>query len=543
MGQYEKDQRGKANGSITVFLTLIFGVIIAVVTAAFENVRFLTADSYMRAAAEVAAMSVFSEYNLELYQEYGLFAYGGYDGWGVGTLSEEFLDTISKNLVSEPEDLNVRNIIGLADSGGNYTSLYRIQNIADEISEVESLTDPEIFYQQIEEFLKNQFISNIADRLMDTYQTISGTCQGESLQQDLDTTSKYEHGDYEISQETNDSEKGENAKNEEKTAASVPSDQAGGNPLETFRKLLRDGVLNLVCDVDQLSEETVYPVYTNQEKEDKISIGDSATDLLKNLLKDRDTILDSSLYETTKKKSELLCYAQQVFSCYTDTKEKSYDFGIEYLISGAGQERDNLQGVISKLLLLRTVLNYTYVQSDASFQAESLATATEIAGAIGIPPLITAIQQTILLILAVEESCVDITALLEGKSVPIFKDATNFQMTYPEICKVSKKVFRTKAKKYVKAEETWISGSLNYQQYLWIFLSMVSEQTLRLRTFDLIQNDLQKRFNPTFSLEQCISGMQYQINYEMSFVWNGFLPKGQTAGMIRKGISGQYHYQ
>ncbi|MDE6851670.1 MAG: hypothetical protein K2J67_04165, partial [Lachnospiraceae bacterium] len=211
--------------------------------------------------------------------------------------------------------------------------------------------------------------------------------------------------------------------------------------------------------------------------------------------------------------------------------------------SGSKQERDNLQGIINRLLIIRTTMNYAYVHSNAALQAESLATATKIAGALGLPVLVTAIQQTILLILSVEESCVDITALLNGKAVPVIKNASNFKMTYPEICSVNKTVFQAKASKYQDSGQTWKSGVLDYQQYLWLLLMMVPEKSLRLRIYDLIQDDLQVRCNATFSLEQCISGIQYQIQFLMPFLWSGFVPGGQKTGMIGRNISAYYRYR
>ncbi len=536
----ENGSIGAVNGSITVFLTLIFGVILSVITATFENVRFLTVDSYMMAAADVAAMSVFGEYNRELYQEYGLFGYGGYAGHSVSDLSNEFLNTISKNLSAEPES---EGIFHISQYSGDYTSLYRIKNISLELSQIENFTDSAVFYQQIENYLKTQMAADITKEVIDKYHSLTQREEQETIQRDLNTTSEYEHGTYEVPNGMEDAIKKDVEKNGETSSG---KDQAGGNPLETFRKLLRDGTLNLVCDTSRLSEETIDAVYTKQKEtvQRKSKKGENSTaDLLKDLLSDEEGGWEDSVLDTTKEKSVLVCYAQQVFSHYTNQREKTIRYGIEYLISGSAQERDNLQHVISRLLIIRTALNYAYVRSDASLQAASLATATEIAGALGVPPLITAIQQTILLILSVEESCVDITALLDGKSVPVFKNVSNFQMKYSEICGVNKTVFRGKAKNYSDGGKGISGGTLNYQQYLWILLFMVSEQQLHFRTLDLIQNDLQKRYNATFSLEQCISGMQYQIEYDMPFLWGGCLPEKQKAGMVRKCNSGEYRYQ
>ena len=59
-------------GAITVFMTLLFGMILSLVLVTIENVRFLTGESYARLSAKGALHAVFGEYNRELYEDYGL---------------------------------------------------------------------------------------------------------------------------------------------------------------------------------------------------------------------------------------------------------------------------------------------------------------------------------------------------------------------------------------------------------------------------------------------------------------------------------------
>ena len=541
----------KADASVTVFLTLLFGLILAVVTATFENVRFLTVDAYMRLAAESAAMSVFGDYNRELFQEYGLFGYGGYAGYGVTELSKAYDKALSANLQTEPgeQDAAFNNI---ARKSGEYTSLYRISVVGTDLGEIRNITEASLFYEQMEAYLKTKVVLDLGEKIKGTYHDMANTDSGKSIQKNLDKTSEYEHGVYEeaveegdsIGQETDNSQEERDAEKAEE--ASAP-DHAGGNPLETFRELLRDGTLNLVCDAKRLSKENIHTAYSEQKQEGTVQANDSkktgAADILKNLLAGNETVFANDALRASDRQMQLIRYVQHVFPNYMKSGKQHFCYGLEYLVSGSEQERDNLQGIINRLLLIRTVCNFAYVHSDAGLQAESLATATEIAGALGLPILVTAIQQTILLILSVEESCVDITALLDGKSVPVLKNKGNFQVTYPEICSVNKKMFRVKAEKYRDSGQVWRNGVLDYQQYLWLLLMMVPEKTLRLRTYDLIQDDLQMRYNATFSLEQCVSGIQYQINYRMPFLWSGFAVGDQTTGAVSKTHSAYYCYQ
>ena len=84
----------RKNGSITVFLTLIFVVIMALITAVIENIRVLSSDAYVSVAADSAAETVMGDYNRELYEQYKLFGYGGYNGMGEMDINEEFMEIL-----------------------------------------------------------------------------------------------------------------------------------------------------------------------------------------------------------------------------------------------------------------------------------------------------------------------------------------------------------------------------------------------------------------------------------------------------------------
>lgn len=541
-------------GSITVFLTLILALILALLTISIENVRFLTANSHVLMAADSAAMTVYGNYNKELYEEYGFFAYGGYNGIALDGFLTEFQAVLEQNLAEAPKDSNC-----------NYSALYRIENLSAEAEDATYLTNEKVFYQQIEAYLKAELLSDSLDKILEQFKANTGNIDAKEMQKNLDTTSRYEHGEFSRSEEEASSPSptatmdtaantAGNAKTEitaDKEEEAAAEEHAGGNPLESFQELLRDGMLALVCDERKLSGGNIEPSYSNlKQKSQKSDKGksDSAADILKELLGGEnsltgDNLLNSGTIQKTKRKGELLCYAAQVFSCFGHDKDKTISYAMEYLVSGETQEKDNLQEVIQKILAFRIAMNYLYIQSVPAIQSESLATATSIAAALAVPVLVTAIQQTILLILSVEESLIDITALLEGRSVPLVKDVSTFQMTYPEICIASKALFQQKAKKYGKGSDNLKAGFMSYQQYLMILLLLVPEKTLRIRSYDLIQYDLQKRFNSSFSLEQSNCGIQYQIVYDMPFVFGNLLQHDRANGVISKRLSSCYQYQ
>lgn len=286
-------------------------------------------------------------------------------------------------------------------------------------------------------------------------------------------------------------------------------DHANGNPLESFCELMRDGILQLVCDTEKLSGED------QQAK----SIGQAAG-LLKELLSTKESFDLQGNLTPTGQKLLLMRYAFCVFSCYTTDRNRSTRCGLEYLIEGKENEKDCMLGIVNRMLLLRTMINYAYVNTDEQLKAESLATATVIAGATGLPPVIQAINQTILLILAVEESLIDITALLCGYKVPLFKQHASFQMRYSEICMVSKSFLRKKAEIYKKGAGVITGKAMSYMQYLGMLMALTAEKSMRERAISLIETDLRERYNQTFCIDQCIDLAKVKVVYRQSLFWS-----------------------
>lgn len=542
----------KREGSITVFLTLIFGLIFSLVGITLEHARCFASDSYLARAADSAAAAVFGNYARELYEEYGLFAYGGYDGIGTESLMDEFQETLCRNLADSPEG-----------KSQGYTSLYRVQELECKGERLELLTDKRIFYSQLEKYLATSGFSDISDCLMEKYTGAADPSEQSGLKENLEMTSDYEHGKYEEEEKTDnhDDREGKPGESNSTENGEQPQvrDTAGGNPLEALKEIVRDGILSLVCDEETLSEkklETIFEEGGGEELEEnsvtekgRADGGEekeeekfSAADYLKRFLGNPTGLLDGTGVEKTKEKAELICYAQQVFGSYTGKSNNVMQYGLEYMISGDAEDKINLSKVVNRLLVIRLAFNYAYVVSDSGLKGKSLATATEIAGVFGVPALIKAIQYTILLILSLEESCVDVVALLEGKAVPLIKGKDTFQMKYEEICIATRSLFREKAAKWNRAGEGRVSGNFSYKQYLWIFMLMTPEEKLRTRCYDLIQFDLRERYNQTFFLDQCITGIRYRVVYNMPYLFQRFSIAGEMIGEKRREISLQYRY-
>lgn len=549
-------------GSITVFMTFIFVIIFGLVLALFENTRIISSRGYVKNASASAEKVLFGDYNKELFEEYGLFGYGGYNGISSFEMSDDFKEILVNNLSVKPENSKL-----------SYTDIYKIRNLEVYDKNFEGLADGDNLYRQIRQYLVSEAIGDSADKLKNKYSKNSVFDKG-NLCDKLDDGDSYETGKYKEKYKTEDAkdgkdknetvvkkdkdedtgkaaDKNKNADNNKNEDLDTEEDDEEdiGNPLEVFKEIIEDGYLSLVCDSKQLSEEKIEKaVSVDEEVEDKQTesreIGaDSADDLndksageyesagsfLKSIL------LNANNNESTenmlgkidgKEKLESIIYANKVFSSYVKNDAKAVDYGMEYVICGNEKEKDNLAGVVSRIIAARMVMNFVAISSDKVINAKALATATAIAGITGIEPVIKGVQYVILAILAFEESCIDTAALLDGRQIPFVKKITDIKIKYEEICLVTGSFFQEKAKQYKKSDGKIVSGYIDYKEYLFCFATFVPAEKIKTRMFDLIQFDLRKRFNESFSIYDCVVSADFEVTYEMKFIfpylWNSY---------------------
>ena len=359
----------------------------------------------------------------------------------------ELTEVINKNLECKPEK-----------SLKAYSNLYRLGDILCEIGDFYMLDEDEVFLEQISDYIVTSVIDNVKE-------FVTNGNKGSIKKGLFDEAIKYEDGGYKIDDVNNSdnsdnvSEKNNDTLSEEDSDKKLKNDCAGGNPIKAFKNLINNGLLSLVCDVSKVSEFKIETTEYISKKEDSGDNNSSVAKFFKSLLENdgsqglnQDQLLKEAEAGSNANKLKYIHDAQSVLSSYIDSKYNTVHYGLEYLIAGKETEKQNLTYIVRRLLVIRTLINLTYVSTNTSFQSKSLVTATMIAGFTGIAPVITGMQWLILTILAFEEACIDVTALLDGRKVPLIKSPANFKMKYEEICSVSYNFFKAKCKVYQKAD-------------------------------------------------------------------------------------------
>ena len=129
------------------------------------------------------------------------------------------------------------------------------------------------------------------------------------------------------------------------------------NPLEHVAGLKQAPILNLVLPKEtQVSEKQIVSEDMPENRENQTGHGTFED------VESEGGTLDSVL---------LGGYIQEHFADFLDEpKGGSLDYEVEYILAGRQSDRENLEAVANKLVLLRFVPNYLYLQTNSTRQAE-----------------------------------------------------------------------------------------------------------------------------------------------------------------------------
>ncbi len=194
----------------------------------------------------------------------------------------------------------------------------------------------------------------------------------------------------------------------------------------------------------------------------------------------------------------------------------------EYLLIGKPSDRENLKTLLSQLIQIRAILNFTSLLGDKVKWKEARTIASGLVGFTGLPILVSITQTILVVLLAFAEALVDTCALLMGKEVAIFKKQVG--LSFIELLGLQRDFIRMKAAAYPKEQGAL---ALTYADHLKIFLFLKDKQKLSYRCMDLIQENIKLRYQNSFSLQSCIFGYETEAKFyiKSKFIALGFVKK------------------
>ena len=429
-------------GEVTAYLSLIFILLISFVGGIMEAASVQMAKNYRRSDMNRAIESVFAEYQKELLEEYGIFALEG--SYESGSYSEE---TIKNRL-----------------------DFYGAQGIRQSVSRIEFLTDhgAEAFCGQVEAYMKHKYGLNL-------------------LQDKIGMTDVWKQQE----EQAKDCEKDEIKQQKElsgllqENEGRLPTEE---NPIEHVEQLKKSSLLDLIMPKDKpVSQKTIDLGDTLSFRELNCGYGDFS-----DVAEEGGTLTSLILGE----------YLLEQFSNGAgEPGAGALDYQLEYILAGKGSDRENLEAVAGKLILLRFVPNYMHLQGSSTKKAEAEALALTLCSLLAVPAITEAAAQVILLAWAYGESLMDMRSLLRGNKVPLVKTDDSWQLSLSGLMKLGQEGDLNDGKD--------TQGGLPYKEYLRILLCLEKKETTAMRALDMIEQNLRTEHGLAFfKADQCISKIE-----------------------------------
>ncbi|MBQ4521442.1 MAG: hypothetical protein IJA10_00610 [Lachnospiraceae bacterium] len=379
MKQNSKSMWKDEEGAITIFSALIFLVLLVFFFALIEGIYINTAKSRMKRSLESGMTSILADYNIPLWERYGILA-------------------VDKNYGQSSDGyFNVR-LEGFTEDQFLGNGSYGDSEVTTMVTSVKTLTQEELYglQLQIDEQGKKDKKENMLGMAFETPKS---------------------QGDYsDVSKEYS------------------AEDQVEGtiDPRESLRELLQNGILNIVVEnPEELSNLELDPekITVNTGSIPKIDIFQEET---------FPDIMSMDFSNIKNHTGNAVAYAMEHFGWYGQEKEgkTGLKYEIEYLLEKKESDKANLEAVANDLIGIRYGFNLAYVLGNAELcaQAESIAVALTAEGG---PLAIKAAKYGILCSLAYAESVSDVKALLSGGKVPLTKTKETFRLRIENIAEDS----------------------------------------------------------------------------------------------------------
>lgn len=464
----------KKRGSITVFSALAFMLIASFLFALLEAGRAAHLQTYADMRSVLALESVCAEYQPKLWENYRLLgldgAYGG-ENFSMEHVTAALSARIRMNLNQEGAG---RNIMGM-ELTGTYPTDYQL------------LTDGEgsVFLSCVSNYMKENLPMEAARILYDRY------TQEETVEKDYQTEESVENAQAAIEEarrqqqeEIRDAAAGEGTQME----SIKEPEEVKENPLEIVLALKQNALLGMVADdAGNLSVKQI-----------------NLADTLENRNCERGTVLQApqiGWYD----KVLVLEYLDQYFADYTEpAAEHALSYELEYVLCGKESDKDNLEGVVKRLLLIREAANVTHILSDYDKRAAALTMAEALAGFTGNPAVIKVVQIGIVAAWAYVESILDIRALFQGDKIALLKSDAQWTTQLGSLSEAFQGGGKAKD----------CENGIAYQDYVKGFLFAMKEQKLAYRMMNVMEQNI--RLIPAYRYCR-IDHMICQMDYEMEY--------------------------
>jgi len=483
-------------GSITVFLALILSLLLSLVTTGIQSVQAAAARTQILNSMDIGLYSLFGQYDRFLMKEYDLFFIDGAQG-----NSDLNLAAVYDNLESYMKPVLKQNSQKLALKQGGFTG-YRLA------------TDEggEIFFRQAVTFMRDTLGSQGVGLLLDRYHKKEEKIrQAEEAGRQSEDGNSLENYDTEMDSAAQKSQEAEAASKSETGSGAEDifgsGEESGGNaggneivetskppavtnPIPIIKQIRKMGLLDLVVPADQgISENQI-----------------SLSNLVSHRQLQEGINLPAENIQTSSATSQILYqqYLMEHLGNYREPSTAGLKYQIEYLLGGKSSDRENLQTVARRLLLIREGINVSALMTDASKRAQIQALALAVASGFLIPPAAVVIETALILCWSFAESIVDLRELFHGGKVPLVKSPADWQLSLENLSNLLQEM---------DSERKDVEGGMSYEDYLQVLLLSTSRSQKLKRGMDMIEAEIRAtKGREQFRLDCCIEAIEASVD-------------------------------
>lgn len=480
------------NGSVTIFFSMIVTLLLSLFFSMSETIRVVEMKNRSRVITQGALQSAFSEYQRYLWEEYGILALDGdygAEGEGVSLVQEKISKYCWDNVSPDEE------------SKKNGINFFRLSLESCDITEYGLLTDNNGAWLRHQGAMtaKKQISEEAIMNWGKTNQELEGnvveTGEIEKKVNSAQTAMKTAKEEKELSRETDNDASENNTENVE-----IPETVECDNPLEVFRQIKESGWLGLVTDT-AVSEKAI-------SLENKVSTREKTQGNLSTEV-DKEGMTEALFYQW---------YLMNTFGRYGEVKaDRVLDYEMEYILAGKESDRENLEAVIARIIAFREGENLMTILSTPSMLQQAKNVAVSVAGISGNPILLQVVQGAVVAVWALVESILDVRALLQGKKIPIIKNANNWTSELYTLATYL-------GSSYSARED---EKGVSYDQYLNLFLTILSEEKSGYRPMDLMEMQLHQQENyGGAKMDHMICSVQVQTVFGGEPIFLTWVPDG-----------------
>lgn len=483
---------GKEEGQITVFLGLLFFVMLGIGFLVFGGMREYFKKSLIDETFQQAGEDVLANYDRSLFDRYHLF----------------FLDPRESSCAAEDANAVITKAF---QSGGYFSGIQSKVSLDTKKSALEQ--DGKPVKEQIKKWEMYQGVYQLSDMIN---QLLKSTEKKESVDKALDGCVEEGSG-----KKPSDTATGGEEEAEEETEAEKQTKQNWKEWKKTLQDIMDSGILGyIVGDSGKISNLSIDTSATSLPSKE-LGVGGGIFNLdglsltklseLKKLYKEGITVdKDNSLLAED---IYLIPYILDSFLHYGKSDEKKHclQYEAEYLIAGKNKDKDNLKYVADQLFLMRFLVNYAYAVTSSEIRAEADSMAIVLSGILGFPEGKEIVTQLLTASLCYGESLLELRALFHGKKVALVKTKDNWNLTFANAI--------SKLKSHADLNGT--GQGVSYEQYLVGLLILKSGgKKVLCRMMDLMQCNVALD-EPGFLLKNSLESFRFTG----SFTWNSWIHK------------------